>query len=75
LFFPLLYVSVYAPYLDILGSISKGRPEKIISKLIRAYLLSLRPDKMKNFLICYVYLYLILLEKNKEENSSGKKTI
>jgi hypothetical protein len=58
-----------------LGSISKGRPEKIISKLIRAYLLSLRPDKMKNFLICYVYLYLILLEKNKEENSSGKKTI
>jgi len=75
LFFPLLYVSVYAPYLNILGSISKGRPEKIISKLIRAYLLSLRPDKMKNFLICYVYLYLILLEKNKEENSSGKKTI
>jgi hypothetical protein len=58
-----------------LGSISKGRPEKIISKLIRAYLLSLRPDKMKNFLICYVYLYLILLEKNKEENSSRKKTI
>jgi hypothetical protein len=56
-----------------LGSISKGRPEKIISKLIRAYLLSLRPDKMKNFLICYVYLYLILLEKIKKKIAVGRK--
>jgi hypothetical protein len=59
LFFPLLYVSVYAPYLNILGSISKGWPEKIISKLF-------------NMLCVFIFN---IVGKNKEENSSGKKTI